>query len=180
VLRAACAPLREAGDGRGARWVPVENLHLTLRFLGETDRRGIESVTFEVSSVIQGMQAPSLRLGDPGVFPGRGGRALVFWAGLEGELEALKRLAGSLEACARRAGFPPERRGFRPHVTLARLRGPSGRELQGRVLPAFPAADCTPRALHLFQSVSGPRGVEYPVLRSWPFCPASPPSTLAE
>ncbi|MFQ5750305.1 MAG: RNA 2',3'-cyclic phosphodiesterase [Planctomycetota bacterium] len=180
ALDAACAPLREAVNGRGASWVPAENLHLTLRFLGETDRRGIDSVTSRISSVVQGMLAPRLRLGGPGVFPSRGGRALVFWAGLEGELEPLKRLAGSLERCARRAGFPPERRAFRAHVTLARLRGPRGLELEGRVLPAFPAVDCTPRAVHLFQSVSGSRGVEYPTLRSWPFCPAPPPSTLAE
>jgi 2'-5' RNA ligase len=181
LLVAAFAPLRRRLQGPGCNWVPEENIHLTLRFLGETDRGRLAAVTREAEAVFLGVQAPRLVLAGPGVFPPRGKRSLILWAGLQGDLEALARLARDLEEAARAAGFSPESRGFRPHVTLARIEARRAGALEGALLPALPAADCTPAAVHLFQSVfSGAEGppsrsrrngggpVRYLTVASWP------------
>lgn len=180
ALVEATAPLRDELGGRESRWVPAENLHLTLRFLGECDRRRLDAVTRCVDAVFQDVGAPRLQLGSPGVFPGRGQRPLVFWAGIEGDLRPLEGLAARLEECAREAGFKPERRSFRAHVTLARLKGAAARALRDRLLPPFPPLDCSPAGLHLFQSVSTPSGVEYPTLDAWAFCPPASSPKLPE
>ena len=158
ALRGACAALRMRASGRNARWVPWENLHLTVRFLGESDPRQIRAVTDEVSAVCQSVEAPELQIGEPGVFPGRGSRPLVFWAGVRGDTRALDELAAAVERAARAAGFPAERRAFRAHVTLARLKGEAATALQADLLPTFAPADCTPTALCLYESRLRPEG----------------------
>lgn len=179
TLDAAFAPLRARFTGRGCRWVPPENLHLTLRFLGECDRGRLDRVTSAAAAVVQEMAAPTLHLAEAGVFPPRGRRPLVLWAGIGGDLDALGRLAAALEEAARGAGFRPERRAFRPHVTVARLDLPQARALAGSLLPALPPVDCSPTAVRLFRSVPGPGGVQYPTLARWRFQRPAPPPTLA-
>lgn len=176
ALTEATAALRAGIAGREARWVPPENLHLTLRFLGEASRSQIHAVTRCAESVIRGMEAPELRFGTPGVFPPRGSRPLVLWVGLEGQVSRVAGLARALEDCAREAGFPAERRPFRAHVTLARLRGAAARSLSDGLLPAVPPAACRPEALHLFRSVFREDGVEYTTIGAWGFSrpPAAP------
>ncbi|TAH38477.1 MAG: RNA 2',3'-cyclic phosphodiesterase [Planctomycetota bacterium] len=168
ALVAAFAPLRAQFQGQGCHWIPPENLHVTMRFLGEADRGRLFRVTESVSSVIHAVEAPQLHLDEPGLFPPKGPRSLILWAGLRGEVEALGRLARAIESCARDAGFAPERRSFRAHVTLARLDPRRAQALQGCLLPALPEVDCTPAAVNLYQSQLSRSGAQYCVLRSWP------------
>ncbi len=122
----------------GARWVPPENLHLTLRFLGDTDSARRASL----EEAVRELQLPppfSIRLRGWGAFP-RPARADVLWIGVEDHEGALRTAAEQLEAAARAAGFVPEERPFRPHLTAARLRPPA--DLR-RVLPTLPPVDAT-------------------------------------
>jgi len=88
----------------GARWRPVETLHLTLAFLGETDRRGFEDVAAALSFV----SAPSftLRFTEFGVF-GAEGRPRALWAGVARD-PALDLLQGRVVQAAKSAGVPPD------------------------------------------------------------------------
>ncbi len=101
----------------GARWRPVENFHLTLAFIGETDRHGFGAALDALAAI----EAPAfdLRLSGIGFFGDRQPRAL--WAGVDA-CDALDHLQGKVEQALRRAGFDLERRKFKPHVTLAYLR----------------------------------------------------------
>ncbi|MBV8524069.1 MAG: RNA 2',3'-cyclic phosphodiesterase [Acetobacteraceae bacterium] len=115
-------PLKErlamlAGGLPGARWVPTENYHLTLRFIGETPAYKAE----EIDHALAALRAPafSLTLSGIGVFE-KGGRSVSLWAGVERNPQ-LDHLQGKVETALQRAGMPPERRRFSPHVTLARL-----------------------------------------------------------
>jgi 2'-5' RNA ligase len=101
----------------GAKWVEPENLHITLRFAGDIDNR-VASEFAHGLAAIDGRAFP-VRVAGLGAFGGNDPR--VVWAGVEAgpELEALAR---ANERAARAAGLPPEKRGFRPHVTLARLK----------------------------------------------------------
>ena len=103
----------------GARWVPPENYHVTLRFIGEAPRYLAE----EIDHTLAALRAPAfaLTLGGVGTFA-KGGRSQTLWLGVE-RSEKLERLQSKIETALQRCGLEPERRKFQPHVTLARLDG---------------------------------------------------------
>ncbi len=105
-----------AGGIPGARWVPPENYHLTLRFIGEVEPWRAE----EVDAALALIRAPRFELALKGVGTfEKGGRIQALWVGVE-RSEALNRLQGKVETALQRVGLEPERRRFAPHVTLAR------------------------------------------------------------
>jgi 2'-5' RNA ligase len=101
----------------GARWRPSESLHLTLRFAGDIDEAKAADLESELAVI--GAAPFALRLAGVGSFGDERG---ALWAGVEAS-DPLRLLARRCETTARRAGLPPERRAWRPHVTLAYLRG---------------------------------------------------------
>ena len=118
ALRHRAAMLASAGIP-GARWVPEENYHITLRFIGETPRYLAE----EIDHALAALKAPtfSLTLAGVGTFA-KGGRSQALWLGVE-RCEPLERLQAKIETALQRCGLEPERRRFQPHLTLARLDG---------------------------------------------------------
>jgi 2'-5' RNA ligase len=102
----------------GARWIDPENYHLTLRFIGDVDGATARDFTLALSEIE--VPAFELKLNGLGSFGGRKPRAIFASIVPSMQLEALQR---ANERAAREAGLPPEGRNFKPHVTLARLRG---------------------------------------------------------
>ncbi len=104
----------------GARWVAADNLHLTLRFIGEAS----EDRAADIDAALSRVRARSfgLQLSGIGVFTPEKPRLL--WAGIEKDPQ-LSALHDKIEQALIRAGLPPEERKFSPHVTLARFRHPS-------------------------------------------------------
>ncbi len=101
----------------GARWVPTENYHLTLRFIGETPGYLAEEIDHALLAIRA--RGFSLTFKGLGTFA-RGGKATALWVGVEKNPE-LEHLRGKIETALQRCGLEPERRRFQPHVTLARL-----------------------------------------------------------
>jgi 2'-5' RNA ligase len=104
----------------GARWRPVEALHITLRFAGEIAETLAADFDAELSTV--SLEPFEITLAGVGAF-GDGADIHAVWAGVE-DGGALKRLAARCESAARRAGLKPDQRAYAPHVTLAYLRRP--------------------------------------------------------
>ena len=104
----------------GAKWVDTGNLHLTLRFFGDVNGGAARDLEAELNGV--DTDAFEIHLTGLGVFGGDDPR--VLWAGVSPS-PALDALARAHERAARNAGLPPEKRPFKAHVTLARLRGAS-------------------------------------------------------
>lgn len=102
----------------GARWVPRENMHVTLKFLGRTVPSLETWVRQQVGTVAAGHGPVGSRLTGLGSFPSAT-RARVLWMGIEDPEEAFARLAGALDV-ALEASFAPETRAFSPHLTVAR------------------------------------------------------------
>jgi 2'-5' RNA ligase len=101
----------------GARWVPEENLHLTLRFIGETHKHLAE----EIDHALAALRAKkfSVQFSGVGTF-NKGGREVALWVGVARNPQ-LDLLQSKIEQALQRVGLEPERRRFVPHVTLARL-----------------------------------------------------------
>lgn len=103
----------------GAKWIDSENMHLTIRFIGEVDGALAEDIDMALSRVA----APpfDIVLSGIGCFESSG-KVHTLWMGLEKQ-PSLLHLYGKVESALVRAGCEPERRKFKPHITLARLRG---------------------------------------------------------
>ena len=102
----------------GARWITPDNLHATLRFIGDLDGPSVD----DVDTALGGVHEPgfSLTLNGVGQF-GRGHMSHTVWAGIKTQ-PALVHLHDKIESASVRAGLDADRRKFTPHVTLARLK----------------------------------------------------------
>lgn len=143
----------------GARWIVPEQLHLTVRFIGEVDSRRFRDVR-EALGEVQGHHF-SLHLEGVGFFPPRGW-PLVLWAGV-GKNEQLPQLYRRIEAALVRAGLEPERRKFAPHITLARLRNTPAAKV-GRFIAAHSlllTADFAVNQFVLYSSVLNDKGAKH-------------------
>jgi RNA 2',3'-cyclic 3'-phosphodiesterase len=137
------------GGVPGARWQTHEQLHLTLRFIGEVDGR--EAAMLD--DALAGIEAPAfdLQLHGVGQFGHKQPHAL--WAGLR-KSEALERLQRKVDNAVRRVGQPQDAYKFMPHVTLARLRNPEG----GKMIEwlthhaLFTSSEFRVAAFHLYSS----------------------------
>ncbi len=110
----------------GAKWADIDQLHITLKFLGEVEGQVFYAVREKLSEIK--MEGFSLRFNGVGHFPPgnlRSGRTpRVLWAGLE-DIGTLKKLRNRIESVLTEIGIDRDRRKFNPHVTLARLRSPN-------------------------------------------------------
>lgn len=158
------------GGVERARWQSDDQLHLTLRFVGETDPRTAEDLVAALGSVTASSFTLSVR--GVGHFEKRG-RASALWAALAPSA-ALDLLERRVERACRAAGIAPETRRFVPHVTLARLGG--GAVGAGAWLAAhgdLSAPDWSVTAFRLYESRMGSGGSAYCPVAEWPLDPAN-------
>jgi 2'-5' RNA ligase len=144
---------------KNARWVAPENLHLTLRFIGEVDRAQAD----EIDQALMTVDAPpiEIELGDAGAF-GAGDRALILWAGVA-RTPALIDLKLRVDAALGHVGIAPDGRKFAPHITLARFNNAPARLVSRRAAEIAPAVAgrFTATAFILFESRLGSSGAHY-------------------
>lgn len=158
------AAVREPADD--VRWVPPEQMHVTLRFLGdvpEDDVAGIEAALARVRH-----PAVALRIAGLGVFASIR-RPRVLWAGLE-DAAAVTTLHRRTTAALASTGIEPDRKAFHPHVTLARLKREPSRWVRS-FLKRHGAVATPPflvEAMHLYESVLHADGAEHRVRRAFP------------
>jgi RNA 2',3'-cyclic 3'-phosphodiesterase len=148
-----------AGGVHGARWVPPENLHLTLRFIGEVPAHQAEEIDHALAS-LRGRAFP-LVLAGVGTFA-KAGQEKSLWVGVE-KNPSLQALQSKIETALQRSGCAPERRRFTPHITLARLRDVAEGKLAGFVQAhnLFRAGPLQVQHFVLFQSLLGKEATVY-------------------
>ncbi|HEU0130410.1 MAG TPA: RNA 2',3'-cyclic phosphodiesterase [Mycobacteriales bacterium] len=165
ALARAVAPLRAA---HAASWVPPERLHLTLAFLGDVAEPVLPRLGDALAAAVAGTAAFGLRVAGGGAFP-RPARPRVLWAGIDGEVDALARLARAVRRAARSAGVDVERAPYVPHVTVARVRAtPVDGPACVAALDAVRGEPWQVTGAVLMRSVLGPKPV-YEPLRDLPF-----------
>lgn len=153
-----------------ARWVDLDNLHLTLLFLGETAEGEVPAFAARLREAFARCPPLDLRLAGGGTFP-PGRPARVAWIGTEAPDELITLQAEITRAAADTLGCEPEERAYHPHVTLARCPDPWRREaidkfrnaLTGPVGPPFMADHGV-----LFESRLSPKGARYRAVETFP------------
>lgn len=167
VIDAVAAAVGAGGRVReGLRWEPPDHWHLTLQFLGPL--AGLAPVVDALTAAAAESGRFPFRFGGAGAFP-TAKRARVVWIGAaQGHPEAVS-LAGAVATALGPVGYEAERRPFRPHLTLARLKVPGD---VGAVLAAIGPGPVGPvftvGEIVLYQSRLSPRGSTYTVLERFP------------
>lgn len=117
--------LREVVPHAQASWSREENIHLTLKFLGEVRTSRLGSLSNAAAGAVAGFSTFQVTLQETGVFP-KHGPPRVLWIGVKDESGGLAELHSRLEKKCASEGFANEERPFHPHLTIARLRKPQG------------------------------------------------------
>jgi 2'-5' RNA ligase len=101
------------------KWTHPEDLHITLKFLGDTPVTISEQLPNILQNVASSQQFFTLKLSGLGTF-GKSSAPSILWAGIEGEMNPLRMLQKNVESALESLGFVPEQRAYNPHITLAR------------------------------------------------------------
>ena len=170
TLAQAMARLEEA-TGNGVRWVNPDGVHLTLKFLGDIPSGQAQEVMESMRKSSDGHGVFHLSLSRLGMFPNER-QPRVLWAGVTGDLAALSLIQESVETAMSGLGFQRERRPFRPHLTIGRVRDgvrPKQRQAIGDSLSSIKMRPSQPwqvDSVHLIRSVLLPQGAVYTSLGS--------------
>jgi RNA 2',3'-cyclic 3'-phosphodiesterase len=152
------------------KWIPAENLHLTLKFLGNTPETLLPDIVGTLIAVLASYEPFYITIGDTGVFPNRK-FPKVCWLGIE-DTGILKTLRGDIENSMKRLGFKTEEREFNPHLTIGRVRSRQGmisvvNELDRHKGRTF--GGITVDTVSIMRSELRPEGAKYTRLHKAPF-----------
>jgi 2'-5' RNA ligase len=150
-------------EGRGVRWVRLDGLHLTLRFLGPTPEPRVPDLAEAVASVARDAEPFTITIRGAGSFPPTG-RPRTIWLDIRDGVDRLEGLAARLDDRLAGAGWERERRPFRAHLTLARADGVRSGPATVAALTAA-AADLAIESridrMILFESITGSGRARY-------------------
>lgn len=164
----ALSPL--AGMRPGVSWTPEPNLHVTLKFLGETPGGRVDPIADLLATSAADVPEFEIAVEGAGGFPSlRAPR--ILWIGIRDSLELVGKLHENMENALSGAGFPREGRPFHPHITVGRAKGglPPGRgDEYARVVSGRRFGVVRVTSCRLYESRLSPRGASYFVLREVP------------
>jgi 2'-5' RNA ligase len=164
--------LRGALERGLVRWVPLENMHLTLKFIGDVSPANVEMLKQMLTAETINCTPFSMQIGGLGSFP-TPRRARVIWIGIEAPA-ALASLQRGLESAAARLGYEEETRPFSPHLTIGRVHQQVSASDHQKIRAALERTQvgalgtATVTAVHLFKSDLKSTGAEYTCLFSAP------------
>jgi 2'-5' RNA ligase len=153
----------------GVRWTKTEQLHFTVKFLGDTPAEKIERVIQAGNAVREENPSFELAIGGLGGFPSSN-RPSVLWLGASKGAENLRNLALQLDEILVKYGYRAEKRPLTPHLTLARIKTYSGEAETTRLLKAHEVGDIGSTMIDRFvlmRSTLKPTGSEYNVVEEY-------------
>jgi 2'-5' RNA ligase len=155
--------------GASVKWVEPENVHLTLKFLGNITAEDVEKLRVRLREALGSYSSFDVTAGKVGCFPGGRRAPRVIWIGLEGAIDRLKEIAVKVDETCAGLGFDPETRPFKAHLTIGRVRRGSGglRELGESIGSiGFKPLKLQVDRVNLVRSRLSPQGPTYTVLES--------------
>jgi len=164
-LAEAATRLRAASSG--VKWVGLEQMHLTLKFLGEVEESAVDEVAVVMAEAAAGVAPFEVRVAGLGAFPPHGAPRVV-WAGLDDSAGHLKGLHVRLDSGVAELGVEREGRPFAAHLTLGRVKDPRASQGVRSAIERETAAEFGVQRVEelvLFQSVLSSSGPTYTPLR---------------
>jgi len=161
----------------GVRWVKPGSIHLTLKFLGNIHPAQVEDIALAVAQEVRDEPPITLGAAGLGAFPSRR-KPRVIWIGMEGEVQRLTRIQARVENALEPLGFGREKRPFRPHLTIGRVK--DRRRLQA-LIDAMATLDMEPfnsfdaDEIILYKSDLRPTGAIYTKLHRMPLAASASP-----
>jgi 2'-5' RNA ligase len=150
-----------------ARWVRPENIHLTLKFLGDIQSGDVDRIGVAMANAVSGSAPILLAVKGIGVFPGTK-RPRIIWLGTGGDIQKLLALQRRLEKELATLGFPKEKRAFKAHLTLGRFKHAAKPELIRQMINEFTdlsSENFFLKQLILYKSDLKPSGAVYSQLK---------------
>jgi 2'-5' RNA ligase len=159
-LQEHIACLRKEVPDAAASWSRVENIHLTLKFLGNVALDHIPKISAAATRATEQFSQFAIAVGNTGVFP-RPSRAQVLWIGVNDPSGNLSALQEKFEDLCAAEGFPKEDRAYKPHLTIARLRKPERRLADTHLQTIFEPIAVPLHELIVFRSELSSKGSKY-------------------
>lgn len=152
-------------SGADAKWITENQMHLTLKFLGNISEEDIQKISDALSGVSNNFNSFMINFSRIGAFPNLDHPA-VLWLGVDKGADYLKTLAGEIENALEKSGFAREAREFQPHLTLARIKSPKNMPELARLARKtdFISGDVQINKLVLFKSRLSPKGAIYTII----------------
>ena len=150
------------------RWIPAANIHLTLKFLGDIEPARVPEIKTQLDAASRLTTPFVLNAKGVGVFPNRR-QARVMWVGLIGDLGQLERFKQTIESGLASLGFKRDRRPFRAHLTIGRMRQRPDPKALGVLVEPLKDETGEPFTIdqiRFYQSVLRPSGAEYKLLHT--------------
>jgi 2'-5' RNA ligase len=165
-------------SGTAVRWIRPEGVHVTLKFLGEVSVRQLPAIKLAIQEAVVGHSPFELEFSNIGTFGGREGLRIM-WVGIAGDVLRLEALVRAVNAALAVVGFEPERRPFRPHLTLGRVRDEIPTRQRAEIEVAVGKMAVPPSAwrtaqVSLMRSRLTTAGASYEVLATFPLRVAQP------
>jgi 2'-5' RNA ligase len=151
------------------RWVRLESIHLTLKFLGSISGEELEKLAGVIAPIVSSWAPFEVRLHGLGCFPSSRNPRIV-WVGIEQGGAEASSLQKAVENQAAEVGFPPEARPFKPHLTLGRIRSSKGKGTLAQAVENRQDVEIgsfSVNEVHLFKSELNPSGAVYTKLRTF-------------
>jgi 2'-5' RNA ligase len=158
--------VRKAAPANTVKWLEIDKMHLTLKFLGDVPTHQIKSIENGLQAAIHGHRPFSIELTGLGCFPNFS-RPTVIWLGLKNPTGELKRLRDAVERHIAPLGYPTEDREFSPHLTLGRVKRDLAKPVVGKIGQAMQALTISKlgewpcEAIRLMRSELRPTGPNY-------------------
>lgn len=151
-----------------AKWVKKENLHLTVKFLGEIEKFHLSIIEEVLKPFIATIPKLQFQTGNLGVFPNYKNPRII-WLGLEGKTEALLNLYNKCDEISKALGLPQSNTLFQPHITLARIKNIKYFDYIFLQIKDNDSREIVFDKLVLYESILTPRGPIYTELQKFPF-----------
>ena len=153
-------------SGADIKLVELENIHITLKFLGDTEEQYIDKIEEMIKKSVEGIESFEIKLIGAGVFP-NSSYIKVMWIGIKDNGE-LSKISSNINEKLTELGFEKEKRGFSPHLTIARVRSARNKEKLIEIVEKYREIEFTTvkvDSIELKKSELTPKGPSYTTLK---------------
>lgn len=154
------------GLSSGVKWESLDKLHVTLKFLGDTDENLLSSIKSELDTIVNTCSSFQIRFSKFGLFK-KENDPKILWVGLE-ESKELSQIVEKIDNSFTKFGYPKEGRKFKPHITLLRFKGREDKQKVLKLLEVtVPQNSFIANSICLFKSELKPAGSVYTSLEKY-------------